>query len=364
MKKTVITNVLKSLVIGASVSSTVLLTGCGDDKTDKQAISSYAEQAESITADSNVVEQEISVVEEPAVVETIYIVQDDERIEDIGRLLGQKKAGEHIDPVEISMGTYLDLDQKVRGQLEEVLRIRFDEQTVAQIKGGYLMAPVYVAYSDLYSWMMSAAENRDNQAVKLLVKNVKPRPFTNVQEVFEHLNKAYVSLDRDAFKFLDKYTGVASALYRDEDKSYLSQFSSDEYVSGAPVLSIELMYRLGARLDSSLSFEDRTVYETVIDDSAGDTTVLVFSDQTMRMIEDEKSASSSNLMKSSSAGRRVFSDSQWRALNRGAGFQSESSDYYQTLHAKLGVNVKSLPIEAVSQIMSGQDVTLFERSGS
>jgi hypothetical protein len=109
--------------------------------------------------------------------------EDDKRMGELITVLRSLKAGEKIEPLQLTFKTYVNLSDKVRKALGEEFYITSPDCSKTYFFDGELTGKVSLPFTDIWNVTREAIRVKDEAFLSFIVKNTKPEPMSTEQVV-------------------------------------------------------------------------------------------------------------------------------------------------------------------------------------
>lgn len=181
--------------------------------------------------------------------------EDDPRIDNFVPVLREIRAGNTIEPIQLTLETYMSLSLKIRNMLGDNIYFSLPDCSKSYLFEGELLDVMEVPMITMWSTIADALRTSDVEKLQFMKKNIRPAPATAaelvsyIQDVvfsseqramlednfFTDIRNApyYRDRDNDLWSFLDIYLALGGKLIpADVGKSIYVVFSSSTVLAG------------------------------------------------------------------------------------------------------------------------------------
>ena len=193
--------------------------------------------------------------------------EDDQRIENIIPLLREIQAGNTIEPLQLSLETYMGLSPKVSSILGDNFYISVPDCTKHMLFEGEFIESIEIPMSNIWSMVHNALRENNAEKLQFIKKNVKASPESAAQ-ILHYIQQ--VKLPQAHHSLLKEHLFLVPTLTTRQKEKVFFLLSNFIQLGGRLIpedvgKKVYMVYSssivLGVYLDSGFGVDDLTEYE-------------------------------------------------------------------------------------------------------
>ena len=148
--------------------------------------------------------------------------EDDPRVENFVPVLQEIRAGNKIEPIQLTLETYMSLSLKIRNMLGDNIYFSLPDCSKSYLFEGELLDVVEVPMSTMWLTITDALRTSDVEKLQFMKKNIRPAPMT-AAELISYIQDVEISHEQRSMLEENLFiTSIRNAPYLDEDNDWWS----------------------------------------------------------------------------------------------------------------------------------------------
>ena len=148
--------------------------------------------------------------------------EDDPRVENFVPVLQEIRAGNKIEPIQLTLETYMSLSLKIRNMLDDNIYFSLPDCSKSYLFEGELLDVIEVPMITMWSTITDALRTSDVEKLQFMKKNIRPAPATAAELISYIQNVGFSPEQRTMLEENLFITSIRNAPYRDEDNDWWS----------------------------------------------------------------------------------------------------------------------------------------------